>query len=496
MNRGSLGPRFLRLHVIVSGLAGIAVSLALLSGIIDARNLSQEHFLALFFAILIVLITPFNLRCLRAIRSCPKDAIRPYLLMVMTIYVSASVASIFGSSREIEMRFLAHILGAEIVHRLLLLFPGHSVAQLQRLGKTRLYSLARLALVNLVILLVLSEGMLRGLTLVSNQLDFLIPKQGYSDRKLSRPFFGQPPNTFGFNDREFTAEKAPEAFRIAVIGDSFIVGLVPRRYGFVSSLEEHLRRVSKSVDLLNFGVVGSEPKDYVEVLQEEVLAFKPDLVLLGFYVGNDVKVPRSNLSPFYKDWYITFRLFDWLREERRTDRRFYDLSLLEDQSPELWRTWSRIPQVWDREEFLRQSARRESLLRLDSQTELSHAWPRTLALLREFHEICAAAETPASIVIFPDQVQVDKNLRGELAQTHGWDLSALNHSLPQERLTGFLREATISHIDLLPFFVSQDVKPPARLYLPNDTHLAPLGNRLAAQAVADWLVKSGQVDSL
>ena len=99
-------------------------------------------------------------------------------------------------------------------------------------------------------------------------------------------------------------------------------------------------------------------------------------------------------------------------------------------------------------------------------------------------------------MIFPDQVQVDKNLRGELAQTHGWDLSALNHSLPQERLTGFLREATISHIDLLPFFVSQDVKPPARLYLPNDTHLAPLGNRLAAQAVADWLVKSGQVDSL
>ena len=495
MNRGPQESKLLQSHVIVSGLAATVLSLPILSGITDVRSLSREHLLALFFVILIILLTPFNLKCLGSLRSFPSEVTRPYVLMVIAIYVAASVASIFGSSREVEIRFLSHVLGAEALHRTLLLFPGQLLAQLQRLRKTRFYSLAELGLVNFLILLVLSEGGLRGLTLVSHSYDFLIPGSGYSGRKLTRPFFGERPNTLGFNDREFTLEKVPGAFRIAVIGDSFIVGFVPRRFGFVRSLEDRLRRTAGSVEVLNFGVVGSEPKDYLEILQQEVLAFQPDLVLLGFYVGNDVKKPRSPISPLYKDWYITFRMIDWLREENRTDRRFVDLSLMENRSPAFWLDWERIPRVWDRDEFLRQSAKREPLLRVDEGTELSHAWSMTLALLKEFHGTCQEANTSASVVIFPDQVQVDQDLRLRLSQTQGWDLSSLNRSLPQDRLTRFLEESAIPYVDLLPFFSPQGTLPAAHLYLPNDTHLSPSGNKLAAQGVADWFVKSGQIDS-
>jgi hypothetical protein len=35
-----------------------------------------------------------------------------------------------------------------------------------------------------------------------------------------------------------------------------------------------------------------EPRDYLSILVKEGLAFKPDLVLVGFFVGNDFETPR------------------------------------------------------------------------------------------------------------------------------------------------------------------------------------------------------------
>jgi hypothetical protein len=51
--------------------------------------------------------------------------------------------------------------------------------------------------------------------------------------------------------------------------------------------------------LLNLGIPGTGPVDYYELLTEEGLAFKPDMVLLSFFIGNDfVGPPRRRLYEY------------------------------------------------------------------------------------------------------------------------------------------------------------------------------------------------------
>ncbi len=96
------------------------------------------------------------------------------------------------------------------------------------------------------------------------------------------------------DDREIPVEKTPEVFRIAILGDSYAEAFqVDVSKTFWRLLEEKLNSCGfapgKRVEVLNFGVSGYSTAHELIALRERVKPFAPDLVLLAFLSGNDVR---------------------------------------------------------------------------------------------------------------------------------------------------------------------------------------------------------------
>lgn len=109
-------------------------------------------------------------------------------------------------------------------------------------------------------------------------------------------------NSAGFRDREHTRQKPSGVFRIAVLGDSFAEALqVDESRTFWSVLERELQRcpafTGQTVEVLNFGVSGLGTAQELELLRSRVWDYDPDLVLLAFLPGNDVRNNSPALEP-------------------------------------------------------------------------------------------------------------------------------------------------------------------------------------------------------
>src|SRR5215831_4819387 len=97
-------------------------------------------------------------------------------------------------------------------------------------------------------------------------------------------------NSWGLRDREY-GKRVPGSLRIYVLGDSFVFGYgVPLDDSFTKVLERTLqqRLGSRPVEVVNGGVPRFCTIQEATLLERTIDQVKPDLVLLGFFMGNDV----------------------------------------------------------------------------------------------------------------------------------------------------------------------------------------------------------------
>jgi hypothetical protein len=110
-------------------------------------------------------------------------------------------------------------------------------------------------------------------------------------------------NSGGFNDKERTKEKPANGFRIALMGDSFTEELyVPLELSYRAVVERELQScpafAGKQVEVLNFGVQGYSTSQALMTLRHDAWNYDPDMVILNFYAGNDI---RNNYRPLEHD---------------------------------------------------------------------------------------------------------------------------------------------------------------------------------------------------
>jgi hypothetical protein len=109
-------------------------------------------------------------------------------------------------------------------------------------------------------------------------------------------------NSLGYRDDEHTLKKPPGVFRIAVLGDSFTEARqVELNETYWKRLESILnndlgRHSNDRVEVLNFGIGGYGQSEELLTLKLDVLAFSPDLILVGFFSGNDLVNNLKSLS--------------------------------------------------------------------------------------------------------------------------------------------------------------------------------------------------------
>jgi hypothetical protein len=108
-------------------------------------------------------------------------------------------------------------------------------------------------------------------------------------------------NSEGMHDVEHTIAKPPNTLRIAVLGDSFAEAMsVPIEDAFWSVLERRLDSCpsfgGKKVEALNFGVSGYGTAQELLMLRHYAWQYHPDIVLLAFFTGNDVRNNSAALN--------------------------------------------------------------------------------------------------------------------------------------------------------------------------------------------------------
>lgn len=113
-------------------------------------------------------------------------------------------------------------------------------------------------------------------------------------------------NNYGWRDDDWSLEKPPKTYRIAVLGDSIIEALqVESDAAFLSLTEQMLNQNHElKVDLMNFGRSGFTQTEELLVLKNDVEQFAPDMVILFFLPSNDIrdvnrKTSTDNNRPFY-----------------------------------------------------------------------------------------------------------------------------------------------------------------------------------------------------
>ena len=106
-------------------------------------------------------------------------------------------------------------------------------------------------------------------------------------------------NRAGLRDREHSIPRPDEAFRIALLGDSYCEAFqVDIEEAFWSVMETRLARCrvfeGRKPEVINFGVSGYSTAQQLLQLRRDVWKYDPQVVLLAFTPRNDV---RDNLKP-------------------------------------------------------------------------------------------------------------------------------------------------------------------------------------------------------
>jgi hypothetical protein len=98
---------------------------------------------------------------------------------------------------------------------------------------------------------------------------------------------------------------------------------------------------------------------------------------------------------------------------------------------------------------------------------------------------CDARRVELVLLIFPDQFQVDEDLRAQVLEKYQIPADSLDLEYPNALITDFCRQNQIHCLDLLPPF--QEKKKTTQLYRLRDTHWNEAGNRLAAELIFNYL---------
>ncbi len=313
-------------------------------------------------------------------------------------------------------------------------------------------------------------------------------------------------NNFGLNDTLLTLDKPAGMFRVLVIGDSFSQGWqVPLEQGYPYLIEGQLTRESgQQVEVVNMSVdaYGTDR----ELFLYSVLGwrFKPDLVLLAIYAGNDVQDNEIDLET-RRYGYPLERAFFTLEDGqlRLHNSPVYSPGRYDDAPAYLWLAQLQAQQdsLPPENPPLHPRVLTESPYVLEYPVELglylpddehwANAWALTEALIVQMRDLAQAQGSRFAAVIIPDRRAV---------HVEDWDvtvdaypfLGGIDPLTPALRLEELLASHDIPVLNLMWYlraWLFRNVG--ERLYYGGDGHFNVNGHDVTARRIAGWLRAEG-----
>jgi hypothetical protein len=313
-------------------------------------------------------------------------------------------------------------------------------------------------------------------------------------------------NSAGFHDYEHAVWKPRNVYRVIVVGDSFIEALsAPIESGFTQQLEQLLQSEVRDqrVEVINLGVGGIGPAQYLRILETKGMAYHPDVVIMSVFPDNDFWDSYEPLSAapskvFYRlqpdgsmqyvpaqASLVTVKARPWLRKSAflallRTELSFTPieswmgrLGML--QAPGVATERSLQWSEW-------------GVYIADHPDPWAEAYRTTLHAIKSSHGLAVKAGAQFTIMLIGSVATVED--RWDEALEHYAEAKSMrwNFEAPFTAITELGSQAGFGVINLVRPFREDFLASKKSRSWPHDGHWNPAGNQLAAEVVSRHLI--------
>ncbi len=305
-------------------------------------------------------------------------------------------------------------------------------------------------------------------------------------------------NSFGFRDVEHDIEKQLGTKRIVLLGDSFTEALqVPLEETYARRLEKKLNNsCSEKFEVINLGVSGFGPANYFLALKHYGIQFKPDLVVVAFYNGNDFDMlgEKSDLAYMPK---VTFEDGKAIIKDRVIENGFSEgmKRLIKKVFPKTY--------IFLKENLKRASVAAELsapevpshflVFQKNYDANLARGWEKTKAVLSAINAKASETNAKTILVSIPAKFQLSKKEFEEEFQKYPkmeekeWDLLNV-----EKELEAFSKKEGIEFLPLVEKFSKLPEKERVSLYYKLDGHFSGMGHKVASEALFEKIKEIGE----
>ena len=300
-------------------------------------------------------------------------------------------------------------------------------------------------------------------------------------------------NSLGFRGPQIDIQKPPDVFRIAALGDSMTDGFfVDNDATFPYLLQQNLQRQGWSVEVINAAHGGGTIDTEFAMLEEHVLALNPDLVILT-WMSNDIddlmsgtptQMPGAGFASGPR------AALGWLACHSATSEGLLDVYFRSLSDKYRWLTRrsgelildGRRYRVPGNTDFAQNAQYTLNVAGMDGQVIVEPFTPSTEA----------AIETYLQWLRCMNQLLRDSKVRFVFVYLPAYSQVHVPGSSMRMRdiLRGECARLEVPFLDLTPVFQERGQQQALHL-APLDYHLNPYGNRVVADALADFLQSTG-----
>ncbi len=305
-------------------------------------------------------------------------------------------------------------------------------------------------------------------------------------------------NSQGLRESRDIGSSSPGKTRLLCLGDSFT-------FGWAVGADQAYPHLLNTVTLesVNAGVNGYGTDNEAAWLQSYGWALKPNVVLVGLFVGNDVRdvmVGRGKTSVDSQGHLVLGNMLrppadigqepppatgldaakSWLAHNSQAYVFLRRLS--HDMFSTASETQVQKPTLYDTAPFYYKPV----------PSDIEEGWKKATGLLDAMRADARAHGAELVVVAIPAREQVEESYWKEIQQRFGLAESQLERDLPQRKLAEWSSRTGTPLIDLLPAFRAAPHDKP--LYYRLDPHWNAAGHALAAQVIRAELARLGLIN--